>query len=185
MQVPVSTWWTRTKLCCWGAHTGRAFKASGRVRLRIQGDLYIGDRVTMLSGYANFVGASEPMSIWVCPRGAIHIGDQCGLSNTTMVCRSRIDILEKTFIGGGCRIYDNDFHQLDPQLRLSGKGEVSSGKISIGPSAFIGGHCIILKGVTIGEGAVVGAGSVVTRDVGHFEIWAGVPAKKIGDVVKN
>ena len=43
------------------------------------------------------------------------------------------------------------------------------------PRSFIGGHTLILKGVTIGECAVVGAGSVVTRDIGPYEVWAGNP----------
>lgn len=44
---------------------------------------------------------------------------------------------------------------------------------------FIGAHSIILKGVTIGECAIIGAGSVVTKDVGDDEIWGGNPAKCI------
>ena len=178
----LSTPWARLQLWAWRACVGGEFSLSGRIRLRIQGHLRIGNRVTIVSGYSNFVGASEPMAIWVCPGGQVHIGDRCGLSNTTIVCRDRINILEDTFIGGGCRIYDNDFHQLEPRQRLLSQGEVQTAPISIGPCAFIGGHCIILKGVTIGEGAVVGAGSVVTRDVPRFEIWAGIPARKIGIV---
>jgi len=46
---------------------------------------------------------------------------------------------------------------------------------------FIGPRTIILPGVTIGRGAIVGAGAVVTKDIPDFEIWGGVPAKKISD----
>lgn len=50
---------------------------------------------------------------------------------------------------------------------------------NIGNDVWIGSHCLIKAGVTIGDGAVVGMGSVVTKDVGPYEIWAGNPAKLI------
>jgi maltose O-acetyltransferase len=53
------------------------------------------------------------------------------------------------------------------------------GRVSIGDNVWIGGRSIILQGVKIGEGAVVAAGSVVTRDVDAYEVVAGVPAKPI------
>ncbi len=53
-------------------------------------------------------------------------------------------------------------------------------KMIIGNDVWIGSSVCILRGITIGNGAVIGAGSVVTHDVGAYEIWAGVPAKKIG-----
>jgi acetyltransferase-like isoleucine patch superfamily enzyme len=115
----------------------------------------------------------------------VRIGDGCGLSNLTIVCRESIDILEGTLIGGGCRIYDNDFHQLDPEARLANQGNVASAPICIGPRAFVGGHCIVLKGVKIGEGAVIGAGSLVTKSVPPWEVWAGVPARYIKKVAKS
>jgi len=52
-------------------------------------------------------------------------------------------------------------------------------KVTINDGADIGAGSIILPGVNIGEGAVVGAGSVVTKDIPAYEIWAGVPARKI------
>jgi Acetyltransferase (isoleucine patch superfamily) len=51
----------------------------------------------------------------------------------------------------------------------------------IGQDVWIGYGVIISRGVKIGDGAVVGAGSVVTHDIPEYEIWAGVPAKKIRD----
>jgi len=181
---PLSTWWARFGLFLWGAEAGKGLKVSGRLRLRIQGGLRIGNRVRLLSGYSNYVGASEPISIWVSPNGCLNIGDDCGLSNTTIVCRQQIDILEETFIGGGCRIYDNDFHQIAPEDRLTNCGIVPSAAIRIGPRAFIGAHCIVLKGVSIGEASVIGAGSLVTKSVPPWEVWGGVPAHFIKKINK-
>lgn len=53
------------------------------------------------------------------------------------------------------------------------------GRTCIGDDVWIGCNVVIRRGVTVHRGAVIGAGSVVTRDVGPYEIWAGVPARKI------
>lgn len=53
--------------------------------------------------------------------------------------------------------------------------------LTIGEDAFIGVGSIILGVTSIGKGAIVGAGSVLTKDVPEYEIWAGNPAKKIGE----
>jgi len=63
--------------------------------------------------------------------------------------------------------------------------KVRRGKVTIGDDAWIGAGVIIMPDVYIGAGAVVGAGSVVTKDVGAYTIVAGVPARKIGDVNMN
>ena len=52
--------------------------------------------------------------------------------------------------------------------------------LSIGHDVWIGSNVCILRGVSIGNGAVIGAGAVVTHNIAPYEIWAGVPAKKIG-----
>lgn len=57
----------------------------------------------------------------------------------------------------------------------------SFGPVNIKDYVFIGPRAIILPGVTIGKGAVVAAGAVVTKNIPDFEIWGGVPAKKISD----
>ncbi|MCU1227787.1 MAG: Chloramphenicol acetyltransferase [Acidobacteria bacterium] len=53
--------------------------------------------------------------------------------------------------------------------------------VTIGDDVWLGAGTIVLPGVTIADGAVIGAGSVVTRGIGAYEIWAGNPAKKIGE----
>lgn len=70
----------------------------------------------------------------------------------------------------------------DPQSQdFSDRG----GDVVIGNRVWIGYRAIVLPGVTIGDGAVVGAGAVVTRDVEPYTIVAGSPAKKVGDRSRN
>lgn len=57
--------------------------------------------------------------------------------------------------------------------------------LTIGNDVWIAANCCICRGVKIGNGAIIGAGSVVTHDVPSFEIWAGVPARKIGQRFSN
>lgn len=59
------------------------------------------------------------------------------------------------------------------------------GKVVIGPRVAIGADCTILAGITIGEGAVVAAKSLVNKDIPPGEIWAGVPARRIGTVAER
>lgn len=59
--------------------------------------------------------------------------------------------------------------------------DISTAKIIVGHDVWIGANAIVLSGVSIGTGAVVGAGSVVTKSIPPYEIWAGNPAKKIRD----
>ena len=176
---PFCSAWARLSLKAWGARVGRHLTVRGWLRVHNCGRIVIGDNVTINSGPANYVGGDRRMAMWVGRDGTLTIGDGCGMSSTTIVCLNQIDILPQTFIGGGCEIYDTDFHPLDAQERIACVAPPPVGTITIGPKAFVGGFSIILKNVTIGEGAVIGAGSIVTKSVPPFEVWAGVPARFI------
>lgn len=71
-------------------------------------------------------------------------------------------------------------HFMEPQ-----EGRYSRGKIYIKKGAYLGAHTIVCKPVTIGQGAVVGAGSVVTKDIPDYEVWAGNPARFRKKIVRN
>ncbi len=182
LHKPVCSWYARGSLWLQGAEVGRDFVVRGRIRLRLEGRLIVGADVRMNSGPSNFVGGDGRVNIWVGRQGKLVIGDGCAISNSTFCCQSSIRIGHETFIGGGCRLYDTDFHPVDPDARIRAKAQGRSAPIEVAPMCFVGGHCTILKGVRIGEGAIVGAGSVVTRSVPDYEIWAGVPARRIGVV---
>ena len=81
-------------------------------------------------------------------------------------------------LASGCKLIDHD-HDLPPVGRPMG-GSGLEGPITIGRDAWLGANVVVLRGVSVGDGAVVAAGAVVTKDVPPHEIWAGVPAKRIG-----
>jgi acetyltransferase-like isoleucine patch superfamily enzyme len=95
----------------------------------------------------------------------VQIGD-----NTQIHCGSKLTIDDNVMISWSCNIMDRDFHPLD-------QGEEIRRPVHIGKNAWIACQVTILKGVTIGEGAVVAAGSIVTRDVPPYTVVAGNPAK--------
>lgn len=109
--------------------------------------------------------------------GSITIGDSVGISHANIIAFSSIIIEDNVLIGSGVKIWDTDFHSLDYSERVTNDAPGISKSILIREGAFIGACSIVLKGVTIGKHAIVGAGSVVTRNIPDNEIWAGNPAK--------
>ena len=107
----------------------------------------------------------------------IIIGDNVGISQPALISHCSIRIGDNVKLGGTC-VLTTDFHSLDPIIRASSEDQKhrKSAPVTIEHDAFIGARCIILKGVTIGENSIVGAGSVVTKSIPANEIWAGNPA---------
>jgi acetyltransferase-like isoleucine patch superfamily enzyme len=89
-----------------------------------------------------------------------------------------INIGNDCLIASGCRFIDHD-HGIALTELMRNQDSVEL-KIAIHDNVWIGCNCVILKGVEIESGAIIAAGAVVTKSVGSNEIWAGIPAKKIG-----
>ncbi|MES2388310.1 MAG: acyltransferase [Bacteroidota bacterium] len=145
------------------------------------GKLRFGNNLQIISGrYGNPIGGDTKMLIRIGPGALLEIGNNVSMSNSAIVCRAGISIADNVMIGGSCKIWDTDFHPIDPAQRLLTPDQNYKSKpISIERNAFIGSGCYILKGVTVGENSVIGAGSVVTKNIPANEIWAGNPAKFI------
>lgn len=165
-----------------GIIVGNKFCSYGRVFVRGRGRIQIGDNVTINScRECNPIGGDTKTILYAKVNSVINIGNGVGISNSAIVSMKEIVIEDDVLIGGNCKIYDHDFHSIEYEKRiLEGDLDIKSAPIHIKRGAFIGAHCIILKGVNIGEKSVIGAGSVVTKNVPDGEIWAGNPAKKIG-----
>jgi acetyltransferase-like isoleucine patch superfamily enzyme len=92
--------------------------------------------------------------------------------------RSGIDIGNDTLIASGCKFIDHDHGINTTTLIRTQEGPEKA--ILIGNDVWLGCNVIVLKGVEIGDGAIVAAGAVVTKSIPAMEIWGGIPAKKIG-----
>lgn len=146
------------------------------------GRMTIGNNFAMNNGITgNPIGCYDSCTFFVDKGASLRIGENVGISQAAIVCTKDVVIGNFVKIGGGVKIYDTDFHSLDPKIRAS-KDDVKhrkQSKVLIRDNAFIGAFSIILKGITIGENSIVGAGSVVSKSVPDNEIWAGNPAKFI------
>jgi acetyltransferase-like isoleucine patch superfamily enzyme len=107
------------------------------------------------------------------------IGSNVHISRQTIfLCQGFIKIGDNVMVAPSCLFVDHNHGYKSRQLPIREQpGEV--GQIVIEDDVWIGAGCKILKGVTIEKGAIIGAGSVVTKNVSTFEIWAGVPARHI------
>ena len=153
---------------------------NGKLRIFGRGKIFLGKNVKINSSVSsNPTGGNIYTILSVDPGAVLEIGNGSGLSNCAIVAKKHIKIGESVKIGTSVKIYDSDFHSKDSFERNFGADIPECKEIYIKNGAFIGGHSIILKGVTIGENSIVGAGSVVTKDIPDNEIWGGNPAKKI------
>jgi acetyltransferase-like isoleucine patch superfamily enzyme len=164
-----------------GCDYGTCLRVTGPLRLSVhpRAKVQIGNNVTLNSSWRhNPVGSSQSFIIWVSRGAELVIGDDVGISHAEIVSARRIEIGRRAKIGGGACLYDSNFHALSSYQRaLSGNPGVESSPLSVGEDAFLGAHCIILRGVTVGDRSVVGAGSVVAKPIPPDQIWAGAPAR--------
>lgn len=149
-----------TSLC--GAELGAGVMIHGWPRIRCKGGrIVLGEGVTINAAtWANPLVATTT-SLFCGPGAEIRFERGSGASGCQIISHAGITIGERSLIGAGTLICDSDMHELP----LGSANPVGRAPIHIGSDVFIGARCIILKGVNIGNGAVVGAGTVVTRDV--------------------
>ena len=126
--------------------------------------------------------------------GRISIGDQCYLTSVILMCESEIRIGNRVMIGWNSAIADSDFHPIDPALRIQDAMALSPAPTSIGrppietkpiiieDNVWIGPMVTILKGVTIGAGAFIEPGSMITRDIPPATRVGGNSALVIGKI---
>lgn len=142
---------------------------------------YSGDGINPLS--RNICG----MIYTAFPESSIIIGNNVGISASSLRCKESITIEDNVNIGADCIIMDTDAHNLDYRYRNGSirgpKGEMidsitaKSAPIVIEHDVLIGARSMVLKGVTIGACSIIGSGSVVTKSIPPHCIAAGNPCK--------
>jgi acetyltransferase-like isoleucine patch superfamily enzyme len=147
---------------------------------RIAADVRLGRNVTIfdfVNLYGCSVGDDSKIGTFVEVQKNAHIGARCKISSHTFICEG-VTIEDDCFIGHHV-CFINDLYPRATagggQLQTEADWEVIPTRVCRGAS--IGSGAVILCGVTIGEHALVGAGAVVTRDIGPRQVVVGVPAR--------
>ena len=150
-------------------HTfGTGFKGPVRLRIRGRGRVIFGRDVTV----SNASGRSAFLTFRREAR--IEIGDRVAIDGAGLMSASLISVGDDAILGP-CLIVDTDFHAIGRGRRRPGE-PVSRRPIRIGSNAWIQGKATVLKGVSVGEGAVVRWASLVTGDVAPGAVVMGNPA---------
>ncbi len=141
-------------------------------------NIHIGKNLTACSSPKhNSIGVFQKVTIKaLSPASIIIIGNNAGISGCT-ISGKNIKIGDNVLIGSGVLITDSDAHPIHPDLRHDSR-YIKTAPITIEDDVFIGARSIILKGVTIGRGSVIGAGSVVSKNIPPMTVAAGNPARK-------
>jgi acetyltransferase-like isoleucine patch superfamily enzyme len=140
-----------------------------------QGQLYIGDRVRLSSSIST-------LELGVGPEGTLEIGDRVLINHGTSIGATKlVRIGERCNIGSQVILMDNSFHEIDPERRDQ---QPEAAPVILEHNVWLAARVIVLPGVTIGQNSVIGAGSVVTRDIPPDVLAAGVPAKVVRSLVR-
>ena len=143
-----------------------SFNALKSMFLRLRGST-IGMRVVYYPG------------VWIAPGSELILGDDVDLAKDVLITSGGgVQIGARTLVGYRVQIISANHRIPDGRGQIFGAGH-DKAPVKIGADVWIGANAIVLPGVTIGDGAVVAAGSVVTSDVAAFNIVGGVPARVI------
>ena len=158
------------------------------IRIKKNGKIVIGKDLTISSGLCyNPISRNIRTALFVEDNAVINIGNNVGISGACIWAHDSITIGDNVKIGGDTVIIDSDCHSLDADIRKTNKDQDCkiNKPIIIENDVLIGARCIVLKGVTIGARSIIGAGSVVVKDVPADCIAAGNPCKVIRNVTIN
>ena len=149
------------------------------------GKLYIGKNVCLRSSIvSNVAGCFHPVVLGVRKKGTLRIGNGTGISSSVIVAEESVTLGERVLVGVNCVICDTDFHSVFPAVRQD-KVSHKTAAVVIEDDVWLGMNVTVLKGVTIGHGSVIAAGSIVTKDIPPNCIAGGNPAKWIRNIEKE
>ena len=137
----------------------------------------IGSKCSFRSKHtSNLIGINRPCIITALqPKAELKIGDNCGFSGTVIGCFTKVTLGNNVRCGANTLITDSDWHLDDPRTGLPKP-------ILIEDNVWLGVNVAVMKGVTIGQNSVIGAGSVVTKNIPANVIAAGNPCNVISEI---
>jgi acetyltransferase-like isoleucine patch superfamily enzyme len=133
--------------------------------------------------YGCTIGDETNIGAFVEVQKNVYIGARCKISSHTFICEG-VTIEDEVFVGHGVLFINDRYPRATTDGQLQTQDDWKVTPILVKKGASIGSGAVIMCGVIIGEMAMVGAGSVVTKDIPDFALSAGVPARITGDMRK-
>lgn len=184
----LSSYYNLLRLKMYGVEHGVHCVIHGKLYINLfpTAKVKIGDNLYFSSGWGiNALCTNKRGMIYATENARITIGNNVGMSSTVLRAGKSITIGNHVKIGGNSILIDTDSHNMDYLVR---RGQYTDWGVSkpivIEDDVFIGGNCIILKGVTIGARSIIAAGSVVTKSIPADCVAGGNPAKVIKSLVE-
>ena len=149
----------------------------------ISADVRLGQRVTifqreLVNLYGCTVGDDTRIGAFVEIQKNAVIGERCKISSHSFICEG-VAIEDEVFVGHGVMFINDRYPRATADGRPQSEADWTVVPTRVSRRASIGSGAVVMCGVTIGEGALVGAGAVVTRDVPPNAVVAGVPARLV------
>jgi acetyltransferase-like isoleucine patch superfamily enzyme len=150
-------------------------------------EIRIGSHVVLCSwSRYTALGVNHPTILRTLARGArLTIGDHVGVSGGAICAAESVTIGAYSMLGANVTVADTDFHPLAALNRRYSQADVETRPIVIGANVFLGTGAVVLKGVHIGDNSVIGAGSLVNRDIPEDVIAAGNPCRVIRPIAER
>ena len=165
---------------------GVVYRGIPLISLYENSSIKIGERSVIISAskYTALGVRQKTLLRTLAPGAVINIGEDVGISGAVICAMVSVSIGDRCLIGSGVKIFDNDFHPVKITKRryLTDIKDINKLAVTIEDDVFLGTDAIICKGVRIGSGSVVAAGSVVVNDVPPRCIVGGNPSKIIGTI---
>lgn len=146
---------------------GSMVSTNGKPKVKNKGEIYLGNKVRIWSNF-------NKTQIFVHRGAKLTVGDNSRINGVHIAVKEEVTIGKNVRIAPYVLILDSDFHNASDHF-----SDGKTGSVIIGDDVWIATKATILKGVEIGEGSVVAAGAVVTKNVPPYTVVAGVPAKVI------
>jgi acetyltransferase-like isoleucine patch superfamily enzyme len=180
--------WTRIKFALAGVPWGKGWRFYGApiIQRHRRSRMGFGPGLQLRSSTrSNPLGINHRVLLATIKEGAVlEVGQDFGMSGGSICAAERVTIGDHVAVGANTTIVDTDFHPVDLRMRRTAPSAAATSRVVIEDDVFIGMNCLVLKGVTIGRGSVIGAGSVVTKSVPPGVIAAGNPARVLKELPK-
>jgi acetyltransferase-like isoleucine patch superfamily enzyme len=139
-------------------------------------------RPDLVNLYGCTIGDGTRIGAFVEVQRGVVVGANCKISSHSFLCTG-VTLEDGVFVGHGVMFVNDRYPSaVNADGSLQGEGDWTLLEIRVRTRASIGSNATLLGGIEVGEGALVGAGALVTRDVPPHAIVAGVPARRVGDV---